>query len=113
MEKDFLKELEFLGVTARIKRLSDSLFYDIKSLYNANGIDIEPSWHLVLLILKRKEFLSMVELSELLSLSKPAVTKMIKKMQQLDYIVIDSDGADNRKKNDYSFGKGNRQYAKV
>ncbi|KAB2868962.1 MAG: MarR family transcriptional regulator [Bacteroidales bacterium] len=98
MEKDFLKELEFLGVTARIKRLSDSLFYDIKSLYNANGIDIEPSWHLVLLILKRKEFLSMVELSELLSLSKPAVTKMIKKMQQLDYIVIDSDGADNRKK---------------
>ncbi len=43
MEQDFLKELEFLGVTARIKRLSDSLFYSIKGLYASENIDLEPS----------------------------------------------------------------------
>lgn len=98
MERDFLKELEFLGVTARIKRLSDSLFYNIKELYMAEGIDIEPSWHLVLLILKREEEVSMIELARMLNLSKPAVTKMIKKMQQMDYVTIIPDETDSRKK---------------
>lgn len=52
METDFLVGLEYLGVTARIKRLSDTFFYSIKELYKQLGITIEPSWHLVFLILK-------------------------------------------------------------
>ncbi|NJO92747.1 MAG: MarR family transcriptional regulator [Chloroflexia bacterium] len=98
MEQDFLKDLEFLGVTARIKRLSDSLFYSIKELYNSQNIDIEPSWHLVLLILKEKEKISMMEMAEMLNLSKPAVTKLITKMQQMRYVIIVSDKNDARKK---------------
>lgn len=47
MEIDFLVGLEYLGVTARIKRLSDTFFYSIKELYKQLGITIEPSWHLV------------------------------------------------------------------
>lgn len=98
MEQDFLKDLGLLGVTARIKRLSDSLFYSIKELYKSQGIDIEPGWHLVLLILKEKKRVSMIEIAEMLNLSKPAVTKMINKMQGMGYVIIVSDKNDARKK---------------
>ncbi|MBT33425.1 MAG: hypothetical protein CMO01_27500 [Thalassobius sp.] len=98
MNQDFLRELEFLGVTARIKRLSDSLFYSIKELYAIEGIDIEPSWHLVFLILKEEEKISMIELARKLNISKPALTKMINKMAQKEYVAIQPDETDNRKK---------------
>ncbi len=98
MDNDFLKELEYLGVTARIKRLSESLFYNIKELYRYADIDIEPSWHLVLLTLKHKNSVTMYELSQILNISKPAITKMIKKMQDMNYVLIYSDSNDSRKK---------------
>lgn len=98
MEKDFLKDLGYLGVAARIKRLSESLFYSIKDFYKHANIDIEPSWHLVLLILKDNREVSMLELAKTLNLSKPAITKMIKKMEQLDYVNIAPHALDNRKK---------------
>ncbi len=98
MDTDYLRELEYLGVTARIKRLSESLFYSIKEYYKYVHIDIEPSWHLVLLILKERGAVSMLELAQALNLSKPAVTKMIKKMQQMNYVTITANANDSRKK---------------
>lgn len=98
MEKDFLKELGYLGVTARIKRLSDALFYSIKELYDHQGIDIEPSWHLVLLSLKQEDQVTMLDLAKWLNLSKPAITKMVNKMQRMGYVDFASDQNDQRKK---------------
>lgn len=98
MENDFLKELAFLGVTARIKRLSESLFYSIKDLYQAQNITIEPSWHLVFLVLKERQQMTMLDLAQVLGLSKPAVTKMIRKMEGQGYVAIRTDRTDHRKK---------------
>ena len=98
MKQDFLKELEFLGVTARIKRLSDALFYSIKELYKIENIDLEPSWHLLLLILKRERKMSMVDLASALHLSKPALTKMANKMAHKGYLNINPDAVDGRRK---------------
>ena len=98
MEKDFLKELEFLGVTARLKRLSDVLSYSIKELYKANGIDIEPSWHLVFLMLKRQNKSTMTEIADALNLSQAATTKMITRMTKKGYVVVLKDEHDSRKK---------------
>lgn len=98
MTKDFLNDLEYLGVTARIKRLSDSLHYSMKELYATQGIDIEPSWHLIFIILKKNKSMSFVELAEKLNISKPALTKMISRMLGKGYINILGDTSDNRKK---------------
>lgn len=98
MERDFLKELEFLGVTARLKRLSDNLSYSIKELYKQNEMDIEPSWHLVILILKQKGSSTMSEIAELLQLSQAAATKMLNKMTQKGYLDTVKDTKDSRKK---------------
>ena len=86
MKKDFLVELAHLGVTARIRRLGESFLYNIKELYQYANIDIEPSWHLVFLKLEEKKEISMNELSQNLNISKAAITKMIKRMQDKGYV---------------------------
>lgn len=98
MEKDFLKELEYLGITARLKRLSDSMSYSIKSLYKKEGLDIEPSWHLVMLYLKKHETATMKDIAEAFNYSQPAITKMMKKMVNRGFLLLESDATDARKK---------------
>ncbi len=98
MENDFLKELEFLGLTARLKRLSDSLSASIKELYRTNGIDFEPSWHLVLLFLKYRPAAALSEIASSLKLSQPAMTRMINRMVSAGYLEVRRDETDGRKK---------------
>ncbi|MEZ5357240.1 MAG: MarR family transcriptional regulator [Candidatus Zixiibacteriota bacterium] len=98
MENDFLKDLKSLGVTARLKRLSDALSSQIKDLYKSQGVDIEPSWHLVFLLLKKNQAMTMSELAEACRLSQPAMTKMIARIRKKGYITIAGDSEDNRKK---------------
>jgi DNA-binding MarR family transcriptional regulator len=98
VEKDFLRELEFLGVTARLKRLSDGLTASIKELYREAGVDIEPSWHLVLLFLEERSA-TLTEIAEALHLSQPAMTKMINRMVARGYLDVVRDVDDSRKKN--------------
>lgn len=98
MNKDFLKELEYLGITARLKRMSDSISYSIKELYKHENIDIEPSWHLVLLILKKHKTRTMTEISEDFNISQPAMVRMIEKIARKGYIDIIENKTDKRKK---------------
>lgn len=98
MDRDLLRELHHLGLTARIKRLSDSLSASIRQLYQAQGVDLEPSWHLVFVLLKERETATMTEIAAALHLSQPAVTKMIKRMASRGYIDVVDDERDGRKK---------------
>ena len=98
MEYDFLKSLEYLGITARIKRLSDNLASGIKDLYKENNFDIEPSWHLIFLYLKENKQSTMSELATAFHYSQPATTKMITRMKAKGYIDVKSDSSDSRKK---------------
>ena len=98
MKNDYLKDLGYLGVTARIKRLSDALSSGIKDLYLANNVDIEPSWHLLLLYLKEKKQSTLSEVAEAFRFSQPAANKMITRMLKKGYIDITVDDKDNRKK---------------
>lgn len=99
MECDFARELRYLGVTARLKRLSDAFSASIKELYQANGVDLEPSWHLVLLFLKRHSTATMTEIASSLDISQPAMTKMISRMLRKGYLEVVRDETDSRKKN--------------
>lgn len=90
---DFLHELGDLGITARIKRLNDTLNSNIKELYRSNGLDIEPSWHLVLLLIEKEGKVRLVDLAVQLKISQPAITKVVKKMIDKGYVqqVVDSE----------------------
>lgn len=97
MEKDFLKELEFVGFTARIKRISDHLMYDARKVYENLDIGIEPNWHLIFLLLKQEEQLTVTEIAQHLNFSHPAVIKIIKKMKEKGYIESITDRKDSRR----------------
>ncbi len=98
MDKDYLKELEYLGLIARLKRLSDNMLYSIRDMYSLKGFEIEPNWHLVFLLLKKHKTRTMTEISDSLGISQPAVVKIINKMKKKGYLEVIVDDKDSRKK---------------
>ncbi len=98
MKNDFLTELGYSGFSARLKRISDALLYSTRDLYKSLDLEIEPNWHLIFLLLKKEESLSVTEIASRLQFSHPAVIKMVKKMKERGYLFSVVDGIDSRKK---------------
>lgn len=97
MEKDFLIEMEYAGLTGRLKRLSDSFIYNTKRFYRAHGLEIEPNWHIIFLILQKHEKLTIMEISQALDLSHSAIVQLVNKMKKKGYIEAEKDQHDQRK----------------
>lgn len=112
MKEDFLKELEYLGFTARIKRISDALIYNSRELYKAMDLGIEPNWHLIFLALKKEEKLSVTELAEMLHLSHQAIVKIANKMKSGGYIASIPSRDDSRKQLLYLTEKSLEEFPK-
>ncbi|CAL2105565.1 Winged helix DNA-binding protein [Tenacibaculum sp. 190524A02b] len=94
---DYLKEIEFAGVTARLKRISDTLMHDARRVYEYLNLSIEPNWHLVFLLLKKEKQLAVTEISAKLNFSHPAIINIIKKMKSKGYIISSTDTKDSRR----------------
>lgn len=94
--QDFIDELTYFGLSARIKRLSDTINGEARRIYAYLGYDIEPNWHLVFLSLKETS-LSVTELAKQLQFSHPAIVKIIKKMKERGYVKSITDKKDSRK----------------
>lgn len=97
MKDDFLQELQFVGFTARMKRISDGLMYDARKIYEDLNIGIEPNWHLIFLLLKKEGQLTVTEIAQTLRFSHPAIIKIIKKMEEKGFIQRIADPNDSRK----------------
>lgn len=97
MQDDFLQSLEFVGFTARIKRISDGLLYDARNVYKEIDFDIEPNWHLIFLLLKKEGELTVTQIAQKLKFSHPAVVKIVKKMKERGYVLSGADEHDSRK----------------
>ena len=94
--KDFIDTLKYYGLSARIKRLSDTLNTEARNINAHLGFDIEPNWHLIFLSLK-EESLSVTEIANQLQFSHPAIVKIIKKMKERGYVNSVQDKQDARK----------------
>lgn len=97
MDSDFLIEMEYAGLTGRLKRLSDSFMYSTKQFYRAQGLEIEPNWHVIFLLLKKHGNLTIMEIAEALKLSHPAIVQLVEKMKKKGYIDSLRDPEDQRK----------------
>lgn len=94
---DFLQQIGLAGLNSRIKRLSDDLLYSTRDYYKKAGLDIEPNWHLIFLLLENHKSLTITEISQELRMSHPACVKIINKMKKKDYIDTKTDKNDARK----------------
>lgn len=97
MQTDFLPELKHLGFTARIKRLNEKIVASTVEHYAAQNIGIEPNWHVVFLLLKQKETLSVTEMARILGFSHPAIIKITRKMGGAGYLKTEKDPNDARR----------------
>ncbi|GAB3011247.1 hypothetical protein GCM10027284_33170 [Cyclobacterium sediminis] len=85
-----------LTFTARLKRISDNLLYGAKDLYKTLNLEIEPNWHLIFLLFKEKNTLTITEIAEKLKISQPGVIKIVNKMKTNNYLKAEKDKKDSR-----------------
>ncbi|WP_047247002.1 MarR family winged helix-turn-helix transcriptional regulator [Maribacter thermophilus] len=91
-----MEQYQYLTFTARLKRISDSLLYGAKDLYKTLNLEIEPNWHLVFLLFKEKNTLTITEIAENIKISQPGVIKIVNKMKAKDYLKAETDKRDHR-----------------
>jgi DNA-binding MarR family transcriptional regulator/GNAT superfamily N-acetyltransferase len=71
---DFIKELGYLAVASRMKRLTDQFMRGGSQAYKSLGIDFEPRWFTVFYLLYTQDApLSISEIASSLKISHPAV----------------------------------------
>ncbi|MEP1742660.1 MAG: GNAT family N-acetyltransferase [Kangiellaceae bacterium] len=95
---DFLDDLGELALGSRLKRLSDGLMADAAAVYKSFGLNIQPKWFALLALLYRRGPVSIVEASELLGLSQPAISQFVKELTKEKLIVSQPSKKDSRKK---------------
>lgn len=97
MPDDFVRTLGYLGVTARLKRLSEIFSKEIREFYRQENIPLEPGWHLYILFLNDNPQAAMSELAVNLGVSLPAVHKVCEKMEKAGFVKITKAASDKRK----------------
>lgn len=98
MEEDFLRELGMLSITTRLKRITDKMLHDGKKMYQELGLDIEPNWYVIFLILDEHESLSITEIANKIQFAHPSVVAMVEKMTKKGFLISVPHETDNRKR---------------
>ena len=96
---DFIKDLGYLAVATRMKRLTDRLMKGAGEVYKALGIDFEPRYFAVFYLLSRSEDpLSISQIASALRISHPAVIQTTQLLLKKKLVVSSRDDSDKRKR---------------
>jgi DNA-binding MarR family transcriptional regulator/GNAT superfamily N-acetyltransferase len=98
MQNDFLDELGELALGTRLKRISERMLADAAKVYEYFGITVQPKWFALLALLDEKKTVSVVEASEYLGLSQPALSQFCRQLISKGLINVSAGKADSRKK---------------
>lgn len=79
---DFFEKVGALGLGSRLKRLSDICLSDVRELYEESGIDFEPKWFPVFVLLLERKQITITEAAEMLNLTHPHVSLYAKEMNR-------------------------------
>jgi DNA-binding MarR family transcriptional regulator len=109
--RDYLASLGALALTARLKRLTDRLMYDARSLYEELGLGIEPNWHLVFLLLEERDTMTVTEITAALGVAHPSVVAITTRMAERGYLKQQANPTDGRSKRLRLTAKGKAKLA--
>ena len=109
---DVIKELGFLCLGTRLKRLGDWLQADVQRLIDSAGLPIQAGQYPLLGALDLLGPLSVSELVEALGISQPGVTQMTARLEALGLVEIRSDAADRRTRTIALSAEGRRLIAR-
>lgn len=98
MEKDFVKELDFLGFVTRLKRISDAMLHDGRRLYKELGMDIEPNWFVILKLLEQEGELPITDIANKIGFAHPSIISIVNKMTKAGYLRSKKCSEDSRRR---------------
>ena len=95
---DFVRTLGPLGLSLRLKRLSERLTEGGRRLYERLEVPLEPSWFALLLLLEERGELAVTAAAEQLGLSHPSVIETTRKLTQQGWVETARDPGDGRRR---------------
>lgn len=95
---DFLDELGELALGSRLKRLSERMMTEATSVYQHFDFCVQPKWFTLLALLAEKETVGVVQASESLGLTQPAISQFSRQLEAENLIIIKKSDTDSRKK---------------
>src|SRR5712675_1565832 len=108
MIEDVVKELGYLTLGTRLKRLGERLQAQTQVLLDYEGVDLPASHFPLLAALDRLEAMNVGELTEAVGISQPGVTRMLDKLEA-EGLVRSTQLADDRRVRTIALTKAGRQ----
>jgi len=93
-----ISDLQGIALASRLIRLGEMIRRDVSMIYEKQGIEWEPKWSPVLLILIRRSPISVQELADELGYAHPSVIALVKEMEAKKFIRSSKDKVDKRKR---------------
>lgn len=92
-----MEQFGILSLGSRLKRLSDFLYSEVQAIYSTESLMISSTYFPILRLLQEEGSLSVVQISERLGLSHPAVSKQVTKMLKEELLLKVQDERDQRR----------------
>ena len=86
-----------LSLGSRLKRLSDRMYKDVASIYQQQGVELNPTYFPLFNLLHQHGPLSVTQAAEILNVSHPAISKIAVKMQREELLYKTPDPDDERR----------------
>ena len=87
-----------LGLVVRLRRISDSVVQDARRLYRDLEVDIEPNWHIVLLLIEGHPCIGVAEIARRLGMTHPSVSTLVGQIAGRGYLNVTDDPTDGRRR---------------
>jgi DNA-binding MarR family transcriptional regulator len=98
MTQDVVRQLGYLCLGSRLKRIGDRLQADVSRFNEGEGVSIQPAQCTMLAALDRQGALTVGELADALGVSQPGVTRNVTRLVELGLLETGKGGADQRHK---------------
>lgn len=93
---DYFKEIESLGLGSRLRRMSDYLMIEARSVYKQNGVDFEPKCFPLFSLLNRTEKLTLTEASKILGVTHSFISQIVSMLERKGLLTVTVNSADGR-----------------
>lgn len=98
MMQDFLRDMGYLTLGSRLKRLGERLQADVQILMDRDTLTFPSGQFPILAALHEQGTMTIGELSSALGVSQPGITRSVKKLHELRLVTVGGATSDGRSK---------------
>lgn len=103
---DFYQSAGTLVLGSRLKRLGEKFLSEVSKVYEAKGIEFDPSWFPIFYLIDENTKMSLREIADQLSVSHSAVSQLTTALIKKDLLFMKKDENDGRRRLIYLTKKG-------